>query len=239
MAERRQYLRVLPRLAVLVLAVVCISLEAPTWFATPIAVTAAVAVIEPAARRRRGIEAWIVGLGGLLFTLVLLALLLTLLPGGITRVSWAIGLGLCGAGTLAASAYLARHDMARTPWKLPKVRALRGYAWYAAVVPVIIAALVISVRATNTDQAPPLALAARYTDGNAAQVVVSSTADSGPLSLELVAAGNTQRLDGTFRVGADRSVTRSFAVAQGGRVTVKLTDAGSGATLRMIVLQPS
>lgn len=227
--------------ALLLITVLLVAFHAPTWFATPMVVLAAGAVVQHVARRRRlgGVDAWLAGLGGLLVTLVLLALVLNLFPAGLNRISWSIGLGIVGALALAASAMAASTQVQPSPWRISAPGAvLRTSSWYAASVLVLVGALVISVHATNNSDRAPAALSVQRANGTTATVVVTSSRAAGPYSMVIDSGGATATLESDFRVTADAPVERSLTVPAGSRATIRLTDASSGATVRTVILDP-
>ena len=227
--------------ALLLITVLLVAFHAPTWLATPMVVLAAAAVVQHVARGRRqgGVDTWVAGLGGFLVTLVLLALVLNLLPAGLNRISWSIGLGIVGALALAASAKSASAQTRQSPVRIGAMgKSLRTWSWYATSVLILVGALVISVQATNRSERAPVALSVQRASGTTATVVVTSSRDSGPYTLVIDAGGGTSTLQSDFRVTADAPVERSLTVPADNRVTVRLTDAKGGATVRTVILDP-
>jgi hypothetical protein len=230
------------RAVLLLVAVLLIAFNAPTWLATPMVVLAAAAVVQRVARGRGqgGIDAWVAGLGGLLVTLVLLGLALNLLPGGLDRVSWSIGLGVVGVVTLAVSAVSTTQGGQRALPLGQVGKQLRGAGWYAACAMVLVVALLISVHATNRSERAPLALSVQRASGTTATIVVTSSRDAGPYAIVIDAGAGagaaTVRSD--FVLTGGTPVEKTLTIPAGKRVTVRLTDATSGATVRSVILDP-
>jgi hypothetical protein len=234
------------RWTLFVVAVATVLLGASTWVRTPAVIAAAVAVTTASPRRLGrqsvgGLESWIVGLGALLATPALLALLLNLLPGGITRVSWALGFGVIGALVLTLAprrALTSEADAARANLLGRAVRT--SVPWYAAAAIILTAALVIAVRATNQAERAPLALSAQRLGANQASVMVSSAVPGGryQLVVERGADGTAEPAGDPFTLISNAPVERTVTLPPG-RVTVRLIDAANGDSLRTVILDQS
>ena len=230
--------------AVLVVAAAVLAMfGAPAGLRTTVSVLAGAAVLGLAAplRRRGGVDAGLVGVGGLVVVAVLLGLVLDAFPGGLSRTSYATGyavVGLVGIGW-------AHRRRAGAPLPVPTgaaVAATLRRRWATALgvvvsLAVLAAALVVSTSALDRAERAPVALALTPAAAGGGEVAtVSSGVGAGPFRLFLDdGAGGRDALGGQFRVGPDQPVTRRLPDAATG-TSVVLTEAASGRTLRTVVV---
>ena len=228
------------RAGLLLATVLLVGFHAPTWMATPLVVLTVAAVVQLVARGRGrgGIDAWVAGLGGLLVTLVLLGLVLNLLPGGLDRVSWSIGLGVVGTIALLGSTKATYAKGRPSPSVQQLGHVLRGASWYALSAVVLVVALLISVHDTNRSERAPLALSVQRSSGTTATIVVTSSRDAGPYTMVVDAGNGAVPVRTDFSITPGTPVEQALTVPAGKRVTVELTDANSGAAVRTVILDP-
>ncbi|MCM3887281.1 hypothetical protein [Frankia sp. R82] len=206
------------RLVLLVVATTAVLVPAPTAITTVLVAAAAVSIIEPVVRTRAAgrLDGLLVGIFGLLATLMALGLTLHYLPGGITAHSWGVGAGLVGLGVLvgtelhdhrggSARAAKAGAQGSSEPWGvaarswparvrgalLPTARRhLAPIACYVAAGVIVVLAFVLSVRATHRAERPPLTLSAAAPRTSA----VAPTSDSTVLTLSSTRSGGPYRV---------------------------------------------
>lgn len=224
--------------AVVLLAALAISLFAPAWLAGPVVAVAVLLVAERLVRRRgRGaLDALLVGLAGIGCALILLGLLLNLLPGGLTKLSWTVGVAVTG---LAALLPTARDPLPSNPFAT-KLRQISDTTWIfsAAAVVVLGAAVALSARVVHQDEVAPLQIASTTTAPGQVRLTVSSgTAESGLSVVTHTGAARSVTASG-LTVGPGRSATVALSTPASRRVLVDLVDR-SGTTIRELILDPA
>lgn len=218
-------------------AVVLCALGVPWWLATPAALLAVVAVSERVARHRRrgGMDALIIGIVGPLVALLFLGLVLNLLPGGITRVSWSIGAGIVGLAALACC--LGRPvPPPVVPRGMPVPRGT--LLWGSAAAVIALGALAVSVNSSRSLDGAPVQLSQTTVDG-VTRVLVTAGSDAGPFVLRSDNAGSQSVVRRQFSMKAGQTVSVPVLVPDGARVTVTLTNPSQTQAVRSVVLDRS
>lgn len=200
---------------------------------TLLAALAVMAVAERVVRlRRRGrLDAVLVGVGGLVVTLILLGLLLDAVPGGLTRVSWSVALGLVGLGALVAC----RRRPGASPFahrgRLPRGNAV----WSAVALGLTVLAVAISVTSANDGESPPLQLSVRDVSATHAEIVVRGGSSAGVYQLAAGSGAATRIVRGPFHLGAGQSIVTPVTLDPGSRLRVSLDTTALGTTTRTVV----
>ena len=225
------------RVAVL-LAALAASLVAPVWLSAPLVAVAVLAVAERLIRRRgRGtLDALLVGVAAVGGTLILLGLALNLLPGGLSKLSWTVGVAVTGTAAVLSTA---RHPLPRSVFPAA-LRRVPDTTWVfsAAAVVVLGVAVALSARVVNQADVPPLQIAGTPTaPGQVLLTVSSGTAESG-LSV-VTHSGATRAVAASgLTVGPGRTASVPLSTPESGRLLVDLVDS-SGATIRELILDPA
>lgn len=213
--------------ALVVVAMACAAAGAPTWLSTPLATLAVVAVLALLVRRRRRgpLDALLVAVAVPLVAVPLLGLLLNLLPGGLSRLSWGLGVGVLLVAGLAwdavqpqaapVPAAVRPPTLGGRPGRLDRHTVLRAAPWYAGAAALLALSLVLATQAAHRSERPPLSLAvvrgsqpaAVMQDGRATAATATSTGAAGNSADILVSAG-TQSGDFVL-VTDDGSTTRT------------------------------
>ena len=225
------------RVLLLVVAGLLAALGAPWQVATTSSAVAALVTVERLVRHRRGelLDALAVAVGGLLVTLVLTGLLLDLLPGGLTRASWSLGLAAVGITGLLICACrpVPPSPLRGMSWR---VSPLTGLAYVGAAMLVIVA-LGVSIASTRGQERSALQMSVRGT-WPTAEVLVTSATDQGPFELLVDDGRGAHRFAGPFAVRANQtfvaSVPASAPTQTGGKVTVSLANPGQTAPIRWV-----
>ncbi|MEJ2578141.1 MAG: hypothetical protein P8Z68_03485 [Kineosporiaceae bacterium] len=231
------------RISFVLLAAGAGAFGAPWPLATPLVAVAGLVTVERWVRRRRRgwLDAVAVGGGSVLVVIILVGFLLNLLPGGLTRRSWAGALALVGIVVLLrCRAEAPRETPALISSRRPRpVNALL----YVLTGGLVVFALVVSVLSTGSDRTPDFHLAVQQQQISATSpwvpVVVSSSAGYGPLQLLLDEGHGPHVWGELFEVTADRPRTVVVPVPVGARVTVSLTEAGDPTPLRRVTIDRS
>ena len=144
------------RLLLVAAAGVLVGTGAPTVARTVLTVLAAGAALAGPLHRRdsRAGDRVLVGTGALLLVPLALGLALDLLPGGLTRSSW--GWAVAAAELVAVVATPRWRPLRDARPALPAGRTVLTGACALAAAGVVALALVVSTRATNSDEAAPL-----------------------------------------------------------------------------------
>ncbi len=219
---------------IVVLATGAIVIDVPVWARAPLAIAAAALTIMSFLSRTgahgRRIDSVLRVTGAAVVLLALLGLLLNVLPGGITAVSWGIGVGIIELVALVALAAW------RSPVRAERVGRrrlpVRAGLWGVAIAGVLAGALVLSTASFTSTHIAPLALGAERT-GDTVEVTVSSGTDVGPYELQLVSdTGTTIRYASGIYVGPDSPRTFTFDLVADARDTVRLVETGSTTAIR-------
>lgn len=241
--DRRSSVRDALRRAAGLWAALAVSLAAPGWLAALLVAVTMLVVAERLVRRRgRGaLDAMLVGLAGICGTLILLGLVLNLLPGGLTRLSWTVGAAVAGAAALLATSLLvsSRERLTSSPFGAI-LRRIPDTTWIftAAAVVVLGVAVALSARVVHQVDVPPLQIAGTTTSpGQVLLTVSSGTAESGLSVITHTGAARTVAGSG-LTVGPGRNATVTLSAPASGRVVVDLVDR-TGSTIRELILDPA
>ncbi|NHC13463.1 hypothetical protein [Motilibacter deserti] len=226
--------------ALVVAAVVLALLEAGAALRGPVTAAAVLATVLGAAPRGSGRRHLVVSAGGaLLVGAVLVGVVLDVLPGGITRASWAVSAGLLG---LLALAMAARRG---TPAVLPRLRRLprpgTGTTWYVAAAAVVAAAAWVSVDAARDSERAPVQFALENARAGSVEVVLTASQRSGPYDVVAVAGKRSTTLERDVVVTPGLPLRLTVPAPEGERVVVRLLpgDDPEGKPLRTLVVDPS
>lgn len=230
----RRHLDLLARVVLVIAAAVVAATGLSRPAATVLAVLAAAAVTERLVRLRRrdALDAVLTGVGGLLIGVILLGLVLDVIPGGLTRVSWSVGsavLGLTVLGWCHRRPGTCAVDLSNRP------RAAT-VGWYTAALGLTVGAIVISVTSANAGEARPLQLFVQDIGSGHADVVVRGGASPGRYELFTQTGATKELLRGPFRVAAGQSVTARVALPVHTRVRVELTTVAPRTSVRFVIL---
>ncbi|NHC44711.1 hypothetical protein [Motilibacter aurantiacus] len=222
--------------ATLVVAAVALAVAgAPAYLRAPVASLAALAVVLAAAPRGKGLRHLVlVAVGSLLVGAVLLGVVLDVVPGGITRTSWALGMGLLGLLALGVAARRGVPETSVPAW--PALRA--GHLWYAAAALVVIAAVGVSVTSARDSERAPLQLALENPRDGRVDVVLTASGRSGPYDLVSVVGERRRTLDSDLVVSPGLPLRLTVQTAPGRRTQLLLVDSAHprSAPLRTLVV---
>lgn len=230
-----------PRILLVLFAAGAGALGAPWPIASPLVAAAGMLTVERCVRRRgRGwLDTVAVGVGGALAVVILMGILLNVLPGGLTRRSWAAGLALAGITALL----ICRHEGPRAPSPVSRRPRPFNAVLYALTAVLVVFAMVVSVLSAGEKRGPDLQLAVQQQATSDASpwvsVIVSSSTAYGPLQLLLDEGREPRTWGGLFEVAADRPYLVSVPVPAGARVTVSLAEAGDPSPLRRVTIDRS
>lgn len=221
--------------ATIVAAAVVVGAIGVWWpVSTLLAALAALAVGDRVVRLRgRGrLDALLVGVGGLIVSLILLGLLLDVVPGGLTRLSWSIGLGLIGLTALVEC----RRRPGGQSFTRHGPRKAGAAVWAVATGGLTVLAVVISVTSANDGESPPLQMSVRDIGSTHADVVVRGGSSVG--TYELIAGTGAARrvVRRPFRIGAGESIVTTVALGPGTRLPVYLDSTSPRSTVRFVIL---
>lgn len=225
------------RTALVVIAAVLAGRGAPALLVTILTGLAAVVVIERVVRhRRRGmLDAALVGVGMLIVVLGLLGLLLNYVPGGITRISWSIGLVLLAIGMLTAVGS-SSEVVPQSPFRsLISRGAIPTAAWSVAAAGIATAALVISVNSYNSTHVATLEMSTTGVKDGFATITVSSGTDQGPFEIDLLTSTSRTAIATDVKVSAGTATAVAIAIPADSRLVVQLVDPGTTRTLRQLI----
>lgn len=225
------------RTALVVVAAVLAGRGAPALLVTISTGLAAVVVIERVVRhRRRGmLDAALVGVGMLIVVLGLLGLLLNYVPGGITRISWSIGLVLLAIGMLTAVGS-SSEVVPQSPFRsLISRGAVPTAAWSVAAAGIATAALVISVNSYNSTHVATLEMSTTGVKDGFATITVSSGTDQGPFEIDLLTSTSRTAIATDVKVSAGTATAVAIAIPADSRLVVQLVDPGTTRTLRQLI----
>lgn len=207
-------------------------------------------------RRRGGLDALLVGVGGSLVGLVFTGMLLALTGVGLRPATWAVGVAALAAVCLVIDVVIdlvidrvmsARQPTATsTPTSTatstergrsrPRWPALlRALPWVVASVVALAVAVGGSVRSLSAADQPPLAMSLSRVDGTDVQVVVRTGEAVGPLELRST-NGGTDVSYPLFDVGEDGSRTLTLSLPLHGRFTITLNNPDQTQPLRTLIL---
>ncbi|GAA2001740.1 hypothetical protein JL107_01495 [Nakamurella flavida] len=224
------------RAGLVLLAELLVVIGAPTWLTTPVVVVAALVVLERVARlRRRGrLDAVLVGLGGAVVVVALTGLLLTVLPWGLTRLTWSIALSLLALLALA---------LAEGRPAAPSLAAgLRGQVSVLTLVCTLIAggivteAIVMSVVSTDQVTVPGVQMAAPPAVDGATTVTITSGRAAGPLDIVVETSTGRSVLATGIVLDPDVPVQVPLTLTAGETVTVQLINPGQSTPVRELIL---
>ncbi len=226
------------RAAVALTAGVTAFVSAPQPVVSALVLVALALTTERLVRRRGrgGLDALLVGLGGVVVTFVLVGLLLGATPIGLSAHAWSVALAavaLFGLAIAALSARPARAEAGEPRRRLVEV--LRMLPWAAASLAVIAIAVTTSVNAVAPTETAPLQMSFGTVQGTNVEVVVTSTALTGPLELR-------SSLDGTevsyplFSIDANGMHSTTVALPATGRFVVTLSYPDQSQPLRSLTL---
>lgn len=240
--------------ALVVAAAAAAALAAPAAVRAPLVIVASAAVVlRVAPLRRRGVaDAALVGAGALLVLAVLLGIVLNVAPGGLNRVSWAVGYAVLGLAALAVGARRrgrpapvvpdadtgpTGRDTRPAAGGAASTRGRRSSIATLAVAAVVAAAAIaISVRATNDSEHAPTALSVTAPTARTLTLTVSSGDRAGPFRLTVRAGdGPSRALGEPFHVAAGAAVSRQLS-APTVRTTVALIDVSTGRSVRTVIV---
>lgn len=232
---------VLPVAAVLALVV-----GAPRPVAGGLVLLALAAVAERLVRLRRlGLtDRVLVGVGGVLVTLVLTGMVLGSTPIGLRTSTWVVALALVSVVGLAVSAVLTARDDTGFPGaaapaavRVTRRRALLVLPWVAAAVAVVVVSVSMSSSSLATADAKPLEMSFGTVTGTQVQVVVSDSAAVGPLEVRTAAAAGGDKVSyPLFSLQADGTRTTTVTLPATGRYVVTLAYPGQTQPLRTLIL---
>ncbi|RKS71302.1 hypothetical protein CLV35_3098 [Motilibacter peucedani] len=222
------------RMGVVLDAVVLASLGVPAWLSTPAVVLAAVVVAERVARhRRRGrLDATIAAIAGPVVCLIGLGFVLDVVPGGITRTSWALGAGVLA---LAALALCARRPVPPPVWAGTSFGSPTAVVWGGVTVALVATALGISVESARRLEEPPVQLSLK-TSGGVTRALVSAGGDAGPFVLRAESGSRATVLSGSFSLEAGQTMSFPVLVQGGARTVVTLSNPSQDQPVRSVVL---
>lgn len=203
-------------------------------------------------RRRGGLDALLVGVGGSLVGLVFTGMLLALTGVGLRPVTWAVGVAALATVCLVIDVVIDRVMSARQPTATstptstatstergrsrPRWPALlRALPWVVASVVALAVAVGGSVRSLSAADQPPLAMSLSRVDGTDVQVVVRTGEAVGPLELRST-SGGTDVSYPLFDVGEDGSRTLTLSLPLHGRFTITLNNPDQTQPLRTLIL---
>jgi len=225
------------RTALVVVAAVLAGRGAPALLVSVFTGLAAIVVIERVVRhRRRGmLDAALVGVGMLIVVLGLLGLLLDYVPGGITRISWSIGLVLLAIGVLTAVGS-SREGIPPSPFRsLISRSAIPTAAWGVAVIGILTTALVVSVHSYNATHVAALEMSTTGVTDGFATITVSSGTDQGPFEIDLLTSTARTAIATGVKVSAGTATAVSIAIPADRRLVVQLVDPDTTRTLRQLI----
>ena len=204
---------------------------------TLVLVAVAVSAERLARRRGRGpLDALLVGTGGTLVTLVLVGLVLGSTSIGLSAHTWSVALSLVALGGLAVAATRERPAAAEPgPRRTRLVESLRILPSAAACAAVVALAVTTSVNAVGPTEAAPLQMAFGSVNDTQVQVVVSSTAITGPLELRANLNG-TEISYPLFTVDPNGQHATTVALPASGRFVVTLSYPDQSQPLRTLTL---
>lgn len=238
--------------AVLVLAAAAaVLLDAPVWATTVLSLAATTAVGQRlASRRGRGLpDAVLVGIGGVLVVLVVTGFSLDVVGVPLRSTGWALALGALGLVALAApSRGTGPHQTgprqtepqdagssdARGPRRGGEL--LRVLPWGVASVAMLVLALSLSVRSTDSVAAAPVQLSLGELAPATAEVVVASDVDTGLLELRADPGTGATLSYPLFRLEAGGSRTTQVVLAVSGRTVITISNPGQSRPLRSLVV---
>jgi len=225
------------RTALVVVAAVLAGRGAPALLVSVFTGLAAIVVIERVVRhRRRGmLDAALVGVGMLIVVLGLLGLLLDYVPGGITRISWSIGLVLLAIGVLTAVGS-SGEGIPLSPFRsLISRSAIPTAAWGVAVIGILTTALVVSVHSYNATHVAALEMSTTGVTDGFATITVSSGTDQGPFEIDLLTSTARTAIATGVKVSAGTATAVSIAIPADRRLVVQLVDPDTTRTLRQLI----
>lgn len=225
------------RTALVVVAAVLAGRGAPALLVSVFTGLAAIVVIERVVRhRRRGmLDAALVGFGMLIVVLGLLGLLLDYVPGGITRISWSIGLVLLAIGVLTAVGS-SGEGIPPSPFRsLISRSAIPTAAWGVAVIGILTTALVVSVHSYNATHVAALEMSTTGVTDGFATITVSSGTDQGPFEIDLLTSTARTAIATGVKVSAGTATAVSIAIPADRRLVVQLVDPDTTRTLRQLI----
>ncbi|NAZ83643.1 hypothetical protein GTR02_17665 [Kineococcus sp. R8] len=248
-----------------VLAAAGVLIDLPATVRAPLTLLAVAATATRLSRHRRrgGLDALLVAVGGSLVVIALTGMLLGLSPAGLHPGSWALALAVLALVALAVSALrppaLAPQEepardavrpgadpsdavgsgAVRSPGDVGDERRralLRTAPWAAVAVAVTVVALVVSVRSTSEGEVTPVQMSLAGLSGTQAVVVVSAQEATGPLELRTDPGDGSAVTYPLFSVPADGTVSTTVVVPSTGRVVVTISNPGQVRPLRTLVV---
>jgi hypothetical protein len=223
------------RAVLVVLASAGVLLDVPAWARVPLSVAAAVVTLLfflGRSRTRGPIDANLTALAIVIVVLMLLGVILNVLPAGITRVGWGIGVGLAELVALLLLAFWrAPKPVVRT---VPRVR-LSAVVWALAVAAVLIGALSWSVASFDGTHVSPLVMDATGS-GRSVVVTVSSGRDVGPYLLQSVKGSTRTTIARDIRIGPKHPGSITITVPANTREKLQLVRSGSTTPVRELIV---
>lgn len=195
-------------------------------------------------RRRGGLDALLVGVGGSLVGLVFTGMLLALTGVGLRPATWAVGVAALAAVCLVIDLMMSARQptVPSTATSTARGRSgprwpalLRALPWVVASVVALAVAVGGSVRSLSAADQPPLAMSLSRIDGTDVQVVVRTGEAVGPLELRST-SGGTDVSYPLFDVGEDGSRTLTLSLPLHGRFTITLNNPDQTQPLRTLIL---
>ncbi len=223
------------RLGVLGAAVVSVLVDAPRAVVCVLVAAAALAVAHAGVRRRRagGIDAVLVGTGTVLAVLVVTGVGLDLAGVRLRPTSWALALGVVGAGCLLAS--WRRAPEAPTAIAVGALRR-RDVPWFVASAAVVALAVTMSVRSVASVDEPPVAMSVGSERGAGVDVLLTSGEDAGPYELRTQAGDGNEISYPLVSLRAGVPLTTTVFLPTKGRYVITLNNPGQDAPVRTLTV---
>ncbi|MTD13753.1 hypothetical protein GIS00_07325 [Nakamurella sp. YIM 132087] len=224
------------RAVLVVLAAALSAVGATAWVTAPLGLAALAVTAEWAARlRRRGpLDTVLVATAGAVSALALIGLVLNYLPGGLTRLSWSIAIGIV---CLVVLALVARRPLPpASPLRRVVVSVPRAtWLWAGLTAVLVLGAVLLSVRSVQTVNVPPTEFSATsVADGRATLLINAGTPQDG-LSVVVTTDGRAVTAATGLSAGPDQSTELTVDVAPGARSVVTLVRA-DGTVDRTLVI---
>ncbi len=178
----------------------------------------------------------LVGVGGILVTLIGTGLLLGVSRIGLRPVPWAAALAALALIALVLAEWLAPHS--RPGVGMPHLPG--GWAsliWGVPSTAVVVVALLVSVRATDHADVAPMQMSLATVQDTRVDIRVVSDRSSGPLELRTQASDGTSVSYPLFSLQSGQPVTTSVVLPENGRFVITLNNPDQSAPLRTLILE--